>query len=166
VVCPKCRLLAPINSGHFELEPNPFQPDRTRYVHKLCPKKPSVLPSRFMIACKAGHLEDFPWMHFVHGENSCKGDLTMFEMGVSGEPSDIYIKCRICNKSRPMSDAFSSDEEQLYKPLCRGRRPHLRDFEKRLCQFEARTMLLAASNTYPPAPTRSTSLWRRNGPCS
>lgn len=38
----------------------------------------------------------------------------MLEGGVSGEPSDIYIKCKICGKSRPMSDAFNSYEEQRY----------------------------------------------------
>ena len=29
-------------------------------------------------------------------------------MGVSGEAADIYVRCETCEKSRPMSDAFSS----------------------------------------------------------
>src|SRR5258708_60579 len=48
-----------------------------------------------------------------------------------------------------MSDAFSSDEEQKYHPPCRGRRPHLRDFEKS-CQFQARTIMLSASTSWFP----------------
>jgi len=158
MVCPKCRLLAPTDAGYFELKPNPYQPDRTRYVHQNCTKQPTVLPSRFMIACEAGHLDDFPWVHFVHGSRPCKAELSMFEQGVSGEPSDIYIKCRTCGASRPMSDAFSSDEEKSYHPQCRGRRPHLRDFEKKPCTNEARTMLLAASNTWFPLVFSSLSL--------
>ena len=158
LVCPKCRLLARIEEGYFELKPNPFQPDRTRYVHQNCPGQPIVLPSRFMIACEAGHLDDFPWVHFVHGDRPCKAELQMIEVGVSGEPSDIYIKCTQCGKSRPMSDAFSSEEEQTYHPQCRGRRPHLRDFDKKACPYQARTMLLAASNTWFPLVFSALSL--------
>ncbi len=150
MVCPKCRLLAPVDSGFFELKPNPYQPDRTRYIHQNCTGQPTVLPSRFMIACEAGHLDDFPWLHFVHGARECKASLSMFEHGVSGEPSDIYIKCTTCGTSRPMSDAFSSVEEKVYQPACRGRRPHLRDFEKKPCPYAARPMLLAASNSWFP----------------
>src|SRR5258708_29679865 len=49
-----------------------------------------------------------------------------------------------------MPEAFSSDETLAYHPICRGRRPHLRDFEKDTCQYKARTMLLAASNSWFP----------------
>ncbi len=150
MVCPKCRLLAPVDSGFFELKPNPYQPDRTRYVHQNCSGQPTVLPSRFMIACEAGHLDDFPWVHFVHGDIPCNAILHMNEVGVSGEPSDIYIKCEICGKQKAMSLAFSGEEEQAYHASCRGRRPHLRDFEKKPCPYQARTMLLAASNSWFP----------------
>jgi len=150
MICPHCHLLAPVDAGYFELKPNPFQSDRTRYVHHNCKYQSTVLPSRFMIACEGGHLDDFPFVHFVHGDRRCKGTLQMLALGVSGEPSDIYIKCVTCNTSRPMSDAFSSEENQAYHPSCRGRRPHLRDFEKAGCQYKARTMLLAASNSWFP----------------
>ncbi len=49
-----------------------------------------------------------------------------------------------------MSEAFSNDENPSYHANCRGRRPHLRDFEKDTCQYQARTMLLAASNSWFP----------------
>ena len=150
MVCPRCHLLAPVESGYFELKPHPFQSDRIRYVHHNCNKQPPVLPSRFMIACENGHLDDFPYVHFVHGDKPCKASLRWVEMGVSGEPSDIYIKCETCGDSRPMSDAFSSAEEQRYHPTCRSRRPHLRDHDKQPCEYDARTILLAASNTWFP----------------
>ena len=152
MVCPRCHLLASVESGYFELKPQPFQSDRIRYVHHNCAKQPQVLPSRFMVACENGYLDDFPHVHFVHGDKPCKASLKWMEVGVSGEPSDIYIKCETCNASRPMSDAFSSAEEQRYHPACRGRRPHLRDFEQQPCEYKdkARTTLLAASNTWFP----------------
>jgi hypothetical protein len=63
MVCPACRLLAPIDSGLFKLRTQPFRPDRTCYIHHNCAKNPRIpaLPSRFMLACEHGHLDDFPW---------------------------------------------------------------------------------------------------------
>jgi hypothetical protein len=58
----KCRLLAPISSKLFEPKVFPYRPDRGCYVHN-CPKQgkpPLVLPSRFMVTCEHGHLDDFP----------------------------------------------------------------------------------------------------------
>jgi len=154
MLCPACRLLAPLESGYFELKTHPFQPDRARYIHQNCNRmrQPLVLPSRFMIACKGGHLDDFPYHEFVHGSRDCKSILHLYESGVSGEPSDIYIKCEICGTSRAMSDAFRSgeEEERRFYPTCRGRRPHLRDFEHGECQYETRTVLLSASNNWFP----------------
>ena len=57
-----------------------------------------------------------------------------------------------------MSDAFSSEEDQIYRPVCRGRRPHLRDFDKHECQHKARTILLAASNSWFPLVFSSLSI--------
>ena len=158
MVCPRCRLLASVDSGHFDLK-SYAQSDKICYIHKNCPTQPTVLPSRFMIACEAGHLDDFPWHHFVHGVNPCPKVplLRMIERGVSGEPSDLSIRCESCGQSRAMSDAFSSEEEKSYRPKCTSRRPHLRDFEKD-CHSEARTMLLAASNTWFPLVFSTLSL--------
>ena len=154
MLCPACRLLAPMDAGYFELKTNPFQPDRARYIHQNCNKarQPTVLPSRFMIACEGGHLDDFPHHEFVHGALACKSTLRLYENGVTGEPSDIIIKCEICSQSRPMSDAFrsSEDEDKRFYPTCRARRPHLRDFEPGECKHETRTVLLSASNNWFP----------------
>src|SRR5689334_17960091 len=68
LVCPACDLLAPLESGLFELKTKPFRMDQTRYVHQNCPEQraPNVLPARFLLACPQGHLDDFPWDYFVH----------------------------------------------------------------------------------------------------
>jgi hypothetical protein len=57
-----------------------------------------------------------------------------------------------------MSDALSSKEEQKYRPQCRSRRPHLRDFEKSLKDHEARAILLGASNIWFPLVFTTLSL--------
>ncbi len=153
MVCPACRLLAPIDSGLFTLRTQPFRPDRTCYVHHNCPRNPHIpaLPSRFMIACEHGHLDDFPWEHFVHRGQACRSDLRMQEQGVSGEPSAVVISCTQCPARHAMSEAFSSEEEQNYRPQCTGRSPHLRTYASTPCPVgHARTTLLSASNTWFP----------------
>src|SRR4029079_8514400 len=53
LVCPQCRLLAPISSGLFELVPHLFRPERTHYRHRNCNAKRvnPALPIRFLTAC-------------------------------------------------------------------------------------------------------------------
>lgn len=158
MVCPRCRRLAPLASNQFILKTDPFRPNRTRYVHENCRvpgRLPTVIPARFITACKNGHLDDFPWVDFVHrGPTKCSYKLQLLEMGPSGEAADIYVRCETCEISRPMSDAFRLQTNDL--PLCRGRRPHLRDFDERGCRDEnhqpiqVRAMLQGASNSWFP----------------
>ncbi|GHO65080.1 hypothetical protein KSC_039720 [Ktedonobacter sp. SOSP1-52] len=166
--CPWCSLLASIDDGYFTLKSPPNRPDKVRYVHENCPKanRPDVIPVRYMIACDAGHLDDFPWNHFVHGGRICnKAVLRMMHWGASGEFSDTVVKCDTCNtKPRPISEAFNSDENQSYHPECRGRRPHLRDFETKRCQLQARTVLLSASNIWFPLVFNTLSLPTADNP--
>jgi hypothetical protein len=151
MLCPHCRLLAPVGDGRFELRPDPVRPDQSRYVHAQCSKKgapPTVLPSRFLVACEKGHLDDFPWQYFVHGGPSeCNGALRLNEYGVSGEAADIFVRCDTCQVRRPLSDAFGESGRQSM-PACRGRHPHLRDFAEHGCDQQMRAILLGASNSW------------------
>ena len=159
MLCPRCRRLAPLSSNQFVLKPDPYRPDRVKYVHENCRipgKLPTAVPARFVVACKNGHLDDFPWVNFVHGgqppDHPYK--LQLLEVGPSGEAADIYVRCETCDTSRPMSDAFKLQDSDL--PACRGRRPHLRDFDEDGCKDEqgqpirVRAMTQGASNTWFP----------------
>lgn len=152
VRCPSCDLLAPIHSGQFELRTEPFRPDQARYVHGNCAKarSPEVLPARFLVACPRGHLDDFPWAHYVHGgSTTCRGALRLLEQGVSGEARDVFVRCEACGAARSMVNAFGEDALTAL-PACRGRRPHLRDFAEAKCAEPVRTILLGASNSWFP----------------
>ena len=148
LVCPACELLAPLQSGLFELRGN--RPDRMRYVHPGCSrrKEPDVVPARFLVACERGHLDDFPWDHYVHqGAAGCRPLLRLQQRGLSGEAADIYVHCATCGKSRPMSSAFGQEGREVL-PACRARRPHLRDQEEEGCPEVLRAILLGASNSW------------------
>jgi len=158
LLCPYCRLLAPIQSGLFELRLDPYRKDRSRYVHRICKKAgkpPTAVPARFLIACEQGHLDDFPWVQFVHrGKTDCRYELRLYELGASGEVADIQVECLKCGtKEKPttrrMSDAFS-DEGKAELCHCKGRWPHLRKYDEDSCQGRQRAILLGASNSWFP----------------
>lgn len=150
--CPLCNVLARVDSGLFQLKTDPYHPDRTQYVHEHCAKSkkaPTVVPARFLVACSQGHLDDFPWIEFVHRGTPCNApQLRLYELGVTGQAAEVQVQCTNCDKPpRSMSEAFG-EEGRKNMPQCRGRRPHLRDFEKDGCQEQMKAMLLGASNSW------------------
>lgn len=155
--CVKCGLLSPYDAGLFEIKPNQYRPERTRFVHKDCrgskgdqpARDADAVPARFLLACRDGHLDDFPWHYFVHGGNSsCKGTLRFFESGASLQTENLWVKCDSCESSRSMAHAFGkAGKENL--PACRGRHPHLDYFDAE-CNEEPRAVLLGATNSWFP----------------
>lgn len=156
--CPRCQVLAPVESGLFRLKPDFYHPDRTRYVHENCDwlakstsnAPPPVVPARFLVACDKGHLDDFPWKEFAHrGPTDCHGVLSLIEMEATGEARDLVVICRTCDARRPLSDAFGQRGKESM-PYCRGRRPHLSDFDPEPCGEKVKAILLGASNLWFP----------------
>ena len=157
--CPPCDLIAPIDSNLFELK-DPHQPDRVRYVHINCGKSrgrpPTAVPVRFVVACENGHIDDFPWLLYVHhGVANCNGPLRLYQLGISEGVADVMAHCDGCNANRPMSEAFGLDARQ-FLPACRGYHPHLqresdcttRDADDKPKPTPLSTMLLGATNSW------------------
>ena len=157
MVCPRCRKLASIESGLFELISDPVKTDRNRWVHINCDKSsfpPEVVPARFLVACKKGHIDDFPWVEFVHrGRTDCKYSLKFQELGASGRGLDLRVDCETCGEKRLMSDAFGDPNDPNSKcrdvlGTCNGRNPHLSSEED--CKEPFFSILLGASNAWFP----------------
>lgn len=156
--CVKCGLLSPWDHDIFKFKGNPRIPASLRFVHEGCDRVPAgrrapdVVPARFLMACRNGHLDDFPWHWFVHrGHSDCPGSLSFFESGASLQTENIMVKCNEpgCGVSRPMAQAFGQSGETSL-PACRGRHPHLDSFEEDGCDQPGRAVLLGASNGWFP----------------
>lgn len=148
--CVKCGLLAEYDTGLFELKTNPFRPERTHFIHKNCEKggKSDAVPARFLLACRNGHLDDFPWHWFVHnGPLDCRGTLRFYEGGASLQTENLWVHCDTCGASKSLAFAFGKEAKD-HLPACRGRHPHLKKFED--CDEEPRTILLGATNGWFP----------------
>ena len=160
--CSLCDTLATVESGVFKLVQDMYRPDKTEYVHQGClksqgGKSPSAISVRFLLACREGHLTDFPWLDFIHkGNVPCKpATLSLREFGASGDASDIVVKCHSCGTERRMADAFGP--ESAFR--CHGHHPHLRLVEHD-CKEAAKTILLGASNSWFPTALSALSIPR------
>ena len=156
----RCNRLAPVESGLFALDSNLWRPERIRYAHGCRghgSSRPTAVPSRFVLACPRGHLDDFPWLYFVHGgESPGSGEhtLRLFERGSTGEAANLFVECS-CKRQRPMAPAFGQEAVKTLS-ACRGRHPHLGTFGE--CGEQTRTLGLGATNGWFAMQVRAFTL--------
>ncbi|WP_326753645.1 DUF1998 domain-containing protein [Streptomyces hirsutus] len=165
----RCNQLAPASGGLFQLRPNPYRPEKTKYVHVNCggagKGQPTALPARFLVACPAGHMDDFPWVYFVHrGASDCEGHtLSLTESGTTGEAANVFVRCTCGVPPRSLADALGQAGERNL-PACRGHHPHLGTFTPGGCPEQARTMVLGATNSWFASQLRVFSIPRAEEP--
>jgi hypothetical protein len=149
----RCNRLAAANSGLFTLLTDQYRPDRVRYVHGCRgngQNRPTAVPARFTLACERGHIDEFPWLYYVHnGIVPEYGDhtLRLVEQGTTGEAANLIVRCS-CDAQRSMAPAFGQDAWQRL-PACRGHHPHLAGTEPfEPCGRQSRTLGLGATNAW------------------
>lgn len=136
--CPVCNRLAP--HGFFGTKNNRCN---------VC--NVPLVPSRFVIVCEDGHIDDFPYFEWVHsGKPKLEGvkhNLKIIARGASAALRDIIIECS-CGASRNMQGAFGREALVHVIGHCRGKRPWLGDQGE--CSKVPRTLQRGASNVYFP----------------
>lgn len=154
--CPRCHRLGPLDPpGQFEfIHRSGRRPDLAKWVHATCQQQAQVrdqrkracLPARFLVVCESGHLDEFPYVDFVHhGKEPCPGPrLTMRDSSSTLGPR-VTVRCLECSASRNIADAAGHDGWESL-PTCRGRHPHLHRFEP--CGRQLKLMVLGASNLW------------------
>ncbi len=118
-----------------------------------------VVPTRFVVACKNGHLNDFPWFLWVHGKDKdgkCKFDFSKntFKLSSSGEDmglSGLVLECLSCNKKRPLDGIYS----ELKGIKCSGSMPWLKDKDgfkdfREDCDLEIEPRQRGSGDLYKP----------------
>jgi hypothetical protein len=109
------------------------------------------VPVRFVVACKSGHLDEFPWDFFVHsagGERSACRSGRLLLKDESADLSTARVVCEDCKESRSLMEAFANDKAL---GLCRGRRPWIPGYLKAphiTCDEPARPLVRTASNSW------------------
>jgi hypothetical protein len=133
------------------------------YPQQSCEKKsefrrPFLIPVRFVAVCESGHIQDFPFMEWVHRDSPAKPDCTLrlragrSSAGLSG----ITIECS-CTQKRNLGDVFrfkAANGGPLSKIgcMCQGSRPWLGEILEgpARCGKHLRVLQRGASNVYFP----------------
>jgi hypothetical protein len=115
-------------------------------------KKRSVVPVRFVRACRAGHIGDIDWYAFTHnGPSDCakqRRQLYIDERGTSGDLTEVWIRCECGKAERSMAQAAVLANHALGS--CDGSRPWLGVFTRETCGEPSRLLIRSASNAYFP----------------
>ncbi|WP_418957290.1 DrmB family protein [Streptomyces tritici] len=147
--CPECNEL----QLHRDFSPPPG-----RSVCGTC--EVDLVPSRFVVACEAGHLGEFPYWQWVHrshdrgpaGAVRCGGRLRMRTSGRTSSLRSIVISCT-CGRAPEVSMEGSFRRNAL-KDLgltCRGTRPWLgTSAPADSCGLPLRTLQRGSSAVWQP----------------
>lgn len=109
-------------------------------------KKRSVVPIRFVRACRSGHIGDIDWFSFAHGsETECRRQLWIEERGTSGDIAEVYVRCE-CGATRALAEAVGFSTRSLGH--CDGNRPWLGPYSRERCNEPNRLLIRQASNAY------------------
>jgi len=144
--CPKCHRLAHVSmfSGVH------------RHTCNRCDV--ALVPSRFVVACRRGHISDFPYFSWVHRGRRVEGkhELELEAVGASASLRDIVIKCT-CGQSRDMDRTFG---KLALKGIssCRGERPWLLDNDPVECTEFPRVFQRGGSNVWFPVVRSAISI--------
>jgi hypothetical protein len=157
VRCPRCHRLGPLDPpGQFELVHRwGRRPDLAKFVHAQCQRqvqtrmanRRACVPARFLVICNDGHLDDFPYVEYVHAtrtEGVCDGPQLSMSDAASTLGPRVTVRC-VCGASRNIQEAAGSNGWQKL-PTCRGRHPHLQRFNP--CGKNLRLIVLGASNLW------------------
>ena len=124
-----------------------------------CSKPTQLTPSRFIVACQNGHIDDFPYSYWVHGyteRDSLNHSLSLISEGRTSSLSDMIVKCS-CGKQRSMADAFNPT--MLKDMRCSGARPWLGfGYYEKGCGKAPKTVQRGASNVWFPVVRSAISI--------
>jgi hypothetical protein len=113
-----------------------------------------LVPSRFLLACERGHIEDFPYWKWVHRGNDvgglCGGELTLQIEGSSASLRSIIIGCSCGVEAVSMEGAFRKKALRDLGIRCSGRRPWLPGAAPESCAQQPRAMQRGSSSVWHP----------------
>ncbi len=166
--CPRCRKFQPLNKWLEEYKrvhskkpgDKTLELDEHMVKHMQCPQcNQDLVVARIVTVCEDGHLNDFPWVKWVHARSKkqvCGNPSLKFKTGASGSEGleGLTVECS-CGARTTLKDAFDKDIfERLDKEdislgfKCEGHHPFKHTKDK--CYKYPRTVQRGASSVYFP----------------
>lgn len=147
--CPECTEL----QRHRD-----FNPPAGRSVCGTC--EVELVPSRFVVACEVGHLDEFPYRQWVHRSTDrggatagqCRGKLKLRTSGRTSSLRSILVSCT-CEQvpEVSMEGSFRRNALKDLGLVCRGTRPWLgTSVAAEECGLPLRTLQRGSSAVWQP----------------
>lgn len=162
--CPKCRKFQPLKQWIAEYrrksKQSTVEKDNNMVFHLQCPDcRQDLVVSRIVTICEKGHLNDFPWVKWVHArshKNICGNPSLKFKTGSSANEgvAGLIIECS-CGATATLRDAFDKDifrkmdnDGENSNFLCEGHHPF--KHTKEPCSCYPRASQRGSSSVYFP----------------
>ena len=163
--CPKCRKFQSIKRWIAEYKANTPQKiqqwDPSMTYNMQCPTcHQDLVVARIVTVCEKGHLNDFPWVQWVHIKSKkeiCGRPELKFKTGASGTEGleGLTIECSSCGARASLKGAFDTDcferlDDSMQSNMfyCEGNHPFMH--KKCKCNLHPRTVQRGASSVYFP----------------
>ncbi|MFD6533286.1 DrmB family protein [Streptomyces sp. NPDC060184] len=142
--CPNCHALQPV--GRFNSPPG---------KNECGDCDEELVPSRFVMACPHGHIDDFPYWKWAHRGNGstagpCGGEMRLRTTGKTASLRSILVSCSCGVPEVSMEGAFRSAALADLKVFCRGKRPWLGNAPDDPCSERPRTLQRGSSVVWQP----------------
>jgi len=145
--CPSCK----------RLETDRFFATYEKNTCNMCDQR--LIPSRFIVACRRSHIDDFPYFKWIHSgtprTETTKHEMTIETAGNSASLRAVQLLCS-CGKRATMEGSFGKHALQGVT-TCTGRRPWLAS-AKEECAEIPMTLQRGASNVWFPVLRSSLSI--------
>ena len=172
--CPKCRKFQPLNLWIEDYKRKARQrakeDDPNMVKHMRCPScNQDLVVARIVTVCEHGHIDDFPWVKWVHCQNLggakkiCDRPSLTFKTGASSTEGleGLVITCENCKAKATLKGAFDKDKlEDLdkkhgyeYDFTCTGRHPWKN--KKESCSDYPKVLQRGSSSVYFPVTASS-----------
>lgn len=173
--CPKCRRFQPISDWVSDYRKSATQkrrdsdPDMVKFMQ--CPKcRQDLVVTRIIVACECGHIDDFPWVKWVHCKNMyggakpiCSHPILTFKTSASSTEGleGLTVSCESCGAKATLKGAFDKDAlkeldqkyEGKYSFRCTGRHPWKHTKDK--CVAYPKVLQRGSSSVYFPITVSS-----------
>lgn len=173
--CPRCRFFKPLKEWINEYNSNPkckkMRENDPNMINNLkCPSCfQELVVARIVVACGHGHIDDFPWIKWVHAKNGfgakkiCYNPKLRFTTSASSTEGleGLTITCETCHARATLKGAFDKNAlENLdrttgyeYSFQCTGRHPWKNSIEP--CGEYPHVLQRGGSSVYFPIAVSS-----------
>ena len=170
--CPKCRKFKPIeewqktHAQKQKMKRTGVVTDTYMLRRLVCSDdNQELVPARIVTVCEHGHIDDFPWISWVHRQNKyggekniCASPALLFKTGSSATSGleGVEVECTCCGAKASLFGAFNPD---IFKEIeqsskfhtrfsCLGKHPWKNESEA--CDKYPRAMQRGAASVYFP----------------